>query len=54
MLKKIIFALIAFLVIGIGSFYILANAEMEIWMRIGLSLFFGVVAALVGWVMTGE
>jgi len=54
MLKKIIFALIAFFVIGIGSFYFLANAEMEAWMRIGFSLFFGVVAALVGWVAAGE
>jgi len=54
MLKKIIVAVTAFLIISIGSFYFLANAEIEIWMRIGASVFFGVVAALVGWVVAGE
>jgi len=54
MLKKIIIAVVVFLVISIGSFYFLRNAEMEAWMRIGASLFFGVVAALAGWVIAGE
>ena len=52
--KKIAITLIAFFVIGMGSFYLLINAEMEAWMRIGASLFFGAVAALVGWVVAGE
>ena len=55
MLKKIIFALIPFLVVTLLSLYILGkNPEMEVWMRVGFSLFFGAVAGLVGWVAAGE